>query len=109
MVVLTWGPDRIDVVVHPQSVVHSLIELRDGSVIAQLGVDRHAAADSVRAVVSRAMADRTARLSILRRCGRLDFAQPDTGQFPCLGLAYRALQGGSALPVILNAANEIAV
>ena len=102
------GPDRIDVVVHPQSVVHSLIELRDGSVIAQLGVT------DMRLPIQYALSYperwQTELPSLdLTACGRLDFAQPDTGQFPCLGLAYRALQGGSALPVILNAANEIAV
>ncbi len=102
------GPDRIDVVVHPQSVVHSLVELRDGSVIAQLGVTdmrlpiQYALSYPERWQTELPPLD-------LAACGRLDFAQPDTGRFPCLGLAYRALEGGSALPVILNAANEVAV
>ena len=103
-----FGPDRIDVVVHPQSVVHSFVELCDGSMIAQLGV-----AD-MRLPIQYALSypDRweTQLPSLdLAAYGRLDFSQPDVRRFPCLGLAYRALQGGSALPVILNAANEIAV
>ena len=102
------GPDRIDVVVHPQSVVHSLVELRDGSVIAQLGIT------DMRLPIQYALSypDRwhTALPPLdLTTCGPLDFSQPDTGRFPCLELAYRALEGGSALPVILNAANEVAV
>jgi 1-deoxy-D-xylulose-5-phosphate reductoisomerase len=102
------GPERIDVVVHPQSVVHSLVELRDGSVIAQLGVT------DMRLPIQYALSyperweTELPRLD-LAACGRLDFFQPDTGRFPCLGLAYRALEGGSALPVMLNAANEVAV
>ena len=102
------GPDRIDVVVHPQSVVHSLVELRDGSVIAQLGPT------DMRLPIQYALSyperwDTELPPLDLAARGRLDFAQPDTGRFPCLGLAYRALRGGSALPVILNAANEVAV
>ena len=102
------GPDRIDVVVHPQSVVHSLVELRDGSVIAQLGVT------DMRLPIQYALSYperwHTALPPLdLTACGSLDFSQPDTARFPCLRLAYRALEGGSALPVILNAANEVAV
>lgn len=102
------GPDRIDVVVHPQSVVHSLVELRDGSVIAQLGVT------DMRLPIQYALSyperwhTELPRLD-LSTCGRLEFSQPDTDRFPCLGLAYRALEGGPGLPVILNAANEVAV
>ena len=102
------GPDRIDIVVHPQSVVHSLVELRDGSVIAQLGVT------DMRLPIQYALSY-PERWSTelppldLSACGRLDFSQPDTGRFPCLGLAYRALEEGSAFPVILNTANEVAV
>ena len=101
-------PDRIDVVVHPQSVVHSLVELRDGSVIAQLGVTdmrlpiQYAFSYPERWPAPLPALDLTA-------CGSLDFQAPDTGRFPCLGLAYHALQAGPALPVVLNAANEVAV
>jgi 1-deoxy-D-xylulose-5-phosphate reductoisomerase len=101
-------PDRIDVVVHPQSIVHSMVELVDGSVIAQLGVT------DMRLPIQYAFSyperwdTPIARLD-LARLGRLDFLPPDPGRFPCLGLATRALADGRALPVVLNAANEVAV
>ena len=100
--------DRIDVVVHPQSVVHSLVELRDGSVIAQMGVT------DMRLPIQYAFSypdrwDSPLPPLDLAACGRLEFAPPDLERFPCLGLAYRALRGGPALPVALNAANEAAV
>ena len=100
--------ERIDVVVHPQSVVHSLVELRDGSQIAQLGVT------DMRLPIQYAFSypdrwDSGLAALDLAACGRLDFSRPDTGRFPCLALAYRALRGGAALPVALNAANEVAV
>ena len=100
--------ERIDVVVHPQSVVHSLVELRDGSVIAQMGVT------DMRLPIQYAFSwpDRwdspLPPLDLAAR-GRLEFGPPDLDRFPCLGLAYRALRGGPALPVALNAANEAAV
>ena len=100
--------DRIDVVVHPQSVVHSLVELRDGSQIAQLGVT------DMRLPIQYAFSypdrwDTGLPPLDLTACGRLEFGRPDTERFPCLALAYRALGGGPALPVALNAANEVAV
>ena len=100
--------DQIDVVVHPQSVVHSMVELTDGSVIAQLGVT------DMRLPIQYAFSypERwTAQLPQLDlvRAGRLDFAAPDTQAFPCLSLAYRALGAERSLPVVLNAANEVAV
>ncbi len=100
--------DRIDVVVHPQSVVHSLVELCDGSVIAQMGIT------DMRLPIQYAFSypDRwDSRLPPLdlAACGRLEFSPPDPERFPCLGLAYRALRGGPALPAALNAANEVAV
>jgi len=99
---------RIDVVVHPQSIVHSIVELSDGSMIAQLGV-----AD-MRLPIQYAFSypDRwTTGLPVLdlTSTARLEFHQPDHDRFPCLGLAYRALDGGAALSVVLNAANEVAV
>ena len=101
-------PDRIDVVVHPQSIVHSLVELRDGSLIAQLGVT------DMRLPIQYAFSypDRwEAPLPPLDLvgCGRLEFERPDVSRFPCLALAYRALRGPAGLPIILNAANELAV
>ncbi len=100
--------DHIDVVIHPQSIVHSMIELTDGSIIAQLG------ATDMRLPIQYAFShpDRwTAPLPSLdlTRAGRLDFDAPDTYAFPCLRLAYRALEAARSLPVVLNAANEVAV
>jgi 1-deoxy-D-xylulose-5-phosphate reductoisomerase len=102
------GRERIDVVVHPQSVVHSMVELIDGSIIAQLGVT------DMRLPIQYAFSypERwTTPLSSLDlvRAGRLEFEHPDTDQFPCLALAFRALEGDAGLPIVLNAANEIAV
>ena len=99
---------HIDVLIHPQSVVHSLIELLDGSVLAQLGI-----AD-MRIPIAYALAypDRLVNdLPILNlaKTGLLEFRKPDTKKFPCLGLAYEAGRLGGTAPVVLNAANEIAV
>lgn len=101
------APD-IDVVIHPQSVVHSMVELVDGSMIAQLGVT------DMRLPIQYAFSypDRwRAPLPSLdlARAGRLEFEVPDRDAFPCLGLAYRALDSAKSLPVVLNAANEVAV
>jgi 1-deoxy-D-xylulose-5-phosphate reductoisomerase len=100
--------DQIEVVIHPQSVVHSMVELTDGSIIAQLGVT------DMRLPIQYAFSypDRWAGPLPpldLTRAGRLDFEVPDTDAFPCLRLAYRALDAERSLPVVLNAANEIAV
>jgi 1-deoxy-D-xylulose-5-phosphate reductoisomerase len=102
------GADEIDVLVHPQSIVHSMVELVDGSVIAQLGVT------DMRLPIQYAFSypERWgARLPSLdlARAGRLEFAHPDLQRFPCLALAFRALRGAAGLPVVLNAANEVAV
>ena len=101
-------PDQIDVLVHPQSVVHSMVELVDGSCIAQLGVT------DMRLPIQYALSypERWAAplpSLDLAAAGRLEFSRPDTGAFPCLGLAYRALQGTPSAAVVLNAANEVAV
>ena len=101
-------PDRIDVVVHPQSIVHSLVELRDGSLIAQLGVtDMQLPIQYAFSYPDRWEAP-LPPLDLVR-CGRLEFDRPDVARFPCLALAYRALRGAGGLPIILNAANELAV
>jgi 1-deoxy-D-xylulose-5-phosphate reductoisomerase len=100
--------DQIDVVIHPQSVVHSLVELVDGSVIAQLGVTdmrlpiQYACSYPERWEAALPTLD-------LARSGRLEFLAPSFERFPCLNLAYRALRGPASLPVVLNAANEVAV
>ncbi len=100
--------DHIDVVIHPQSVVHSMVELTDGSIMAQLGVT------DMRLPIQYAFSypERWAApwpSLDLARAARLDFDVPDTTAFPCLQLAYRALAAERSLPVVLNAANEIAV
>jgi 1-deoxy-D-xylulose-5-phosphate reductoisomerase len=100
--------DQVDVVIHPQSIVHSLVELTDGSVIAQLGVT------DMRLPIQYACSyperwDGALPTLDLTRAGRLDFLAPDYERFPCLTLAYRALRSGDTFPVVLNAANEVAV
>jgi len=102
------GASQIDVVIHPQSVVHSLVELIDGSFIAQLGIT------DMRLPILYACSypDRwegPLPSLDLTQCGRLEFEAPSMERFPCLGLAYRALRAGGTAPVVLNAANEEAV
>ncbi len=100
--------DRIEVVVHPQSVIHSLVEYVDGSVLAQLGNP------DMRTPIAHAMAfperveSGVGSLSLFD-VARLDFERPDVERFPCLGLAFRALRAGGSAPAVLNAANEVAV
>ncbi len=102
------GPEALDVVVHPQSVIHGLVEFRDGSVVAQLGSPdmripiAHCLAWPVR------MGTPAARLD-LARIATLTFEEPDMTRFPALALARRALAAGAGAPTVLNAANEIAV
>jgi len=104
----TLQSDALDVVVHPQSIVHGLVEFRDGSVVAQLGSPdmripiAHCLAWPVR------MGTPVARLD-LARLATLTFEEPDPIRFPALALARRALLAGGAAPTVLNAANEIAV
>ena len=100
--------EQIAVVVHPQSVVHSMVEFVDGSIIAQLGVT------DMRLPIQYAFSYPERWESPLPPLdltlhSRLDFEPPDTGRFPCLDLAFRALAGDAGLPVVLNAANEVAV
>jgi 1-deoxy-D-xylulose-5-phosphate reductoisomerase len=102
------GADRIDVVIHPQSVVHSMVEFVDGSVLAQLGVADMRLPIQYAFSYPERWASPLESLDLVRS-GRLDFHAPDDEAFPCLGLAYRALEAERSLPVVLNAANEIAV
>ena len=99
---------RIDVVVHPQSIIHSMVELMDGSVIAQLGIT------DMRLPIQYAFSyphrwDAPVPFLDLTRMGALEFHEPAWADFPCLGLAYRALEADRSLPIVLNAANEVAV
>jgi 1-deoxy-D-xylulose-5-phosphate reductoisomerase len=103
-----FSADRIDVVVHPESVVHSMIELVDGSVIAQMGVtDMRHAIQYALTYPQRHSCDLPPL--DLTKLSALHFEAPDTERFPCLALAYRALREGGTLPAALNAANEEAV
>jgi 1-deoxy-D-xylulose-5-phosphate reductoisomerase len=102
------GPERIEVVVHPESVVHSLVEYIDGSVIAQLGNP------DMRTPIAHALGypERIAAgvdYLDLARIGTLHFERPDHQRFPCLRLAYEALAAGGSAPTVLNASNEVAV
>lgn len=101
-------PERIEVVIHPQSVVHSMVEYLDGSVLAQMGNP------DMRTPIAHAMAypDRIeagVRPLDLTSMAALSFEAPDFQRFPCLGLAYQALRAGGCVPAVLNAANEVAV
>jgi len=101
-------PRRIDIIVHPESVVHSMVEYLDGSVVAQLGVS------DMRGPISYAMAW-PERLPLdlppldLSRLGALTFEPPDPGRFPAFTLAYRALEMGGTAPAALSGADEAAV
>jgi 1-deoxy-D-xylulose-5-phosphate reductoisomerase len=103
-----FGADEIAIVVHPESIVHSMIEMVDGSVIAQLGVTdmRHAIQYALTYPERHASDLPPLNLAAL---SSLHFEEPDREKFPCIELAYRALREGGTLPAALNAANEEAV
>jgi 1-deoxy-D-xylulose-5-phosphate reductoisomerase len=103
-----FDADQISVVVHPQSIVHSMVEMVDGSIIAQMGVTdmRHAIQYALTYPERKAGCMPPLDLT---RLNRLDFESPDLDRFPCLGLAYDALRAGGTMPAVLNAANETAV
>lgn len=101
-------PERIEIVIHPQSAIHSMVEYEDGSVLAQLSHP------DMRIPIAHALAwperiESGARPVDLIELARLDFTAPDRDRFPCLGLAYAAAATGGTAPAILNAANEVAV
>ncbi|MGB0744507.1 MAG: 1-deoxy-D-xylulose-5-phosphate reductoisomerase, partial [Opitutales bacterium] len=101
-------PERLEVVIHPQSIVHSFVQLVDGSILAQLGPPsmtfaiQHCLLYPERAPGIEATTD-------FKEAFTLDFHAPDLGRYPCLDLAYQALSAGGAAPAVFNAANEIAV
>src|SRR6059058_5394326 len=102
------GYERIDVVVHPQSIIHSLIQLNDGAALAHMGYP------DMRVPISYALhwperADVPVRPLDLAELGRLTFEEPDLEAFPCLRLARDAAVAGGTAPCVLNAANEVAV
>ncbi|WP_158892261.1 MULTISPECIES: 1-deoxy-D-xylulose-5-phosphate reductoisomerase [unclassified Pseudomonas] len=101
-------PEQVEVVIHPQSVIHSLVDYVDGSVLAQLGNP------DMRTPIAHALAwperiDSGVAALDLFEIGRLDFERPDEERFPCLRLAREAAQAGGCMPATLNAANEVAV
>ena len=100
--------DRIDILVHPQSVIHSMVEYVDGSVLAQLGSPDMRIPIAYALAYPERMKTPAERLD-LGRIARLDFEAPDLDRFPALRLARQALEAGGAMPVVLNAANEVAV
>jgi len=101
-------PDQLEVIVHPQSVVHSFVEYIDGSMLAQLGTPDMRTPIAYCLAWPERMATPSARLD-LADVARLDFEAPDFDRFPALGLAWAALRAGGSAPAVLNAANEIAV
>ncbi|MFA5984274.1 MAG: 1-deoxy-D-xylulose-5-phosphate reductoisomerase [Methylococcaceae bacterium] len=101
-------PEQIQVVIHPQSVIHSMVDYVDGSVLAQMGNP------DMRIPIAHAMArparfDSGAAALNIFQIGRMDFEEPNLERFPCLRLAYDAINAGGIIPTVLNAANEIAV
>ncbi len=101
--------ERIRVLVHPQSLVHSIVDFIDGSSLAQLGLPDMRTALAVGLGWPQRMTSGVGALDLLAEGGRLDFEAPDLHAFPCLALAFRALQAGGTAPAVLNAANEEAV
>ncbi|HEX4985141.1 MAG TPA: 1-deoxy-D-xylulose-5-phosphate reductoisomerase [Burkholderiales bacterium] len=102
------APAQVEVAIHPQSIVHSLVEYLDGSVLAQLGNP------DMRTPIAHALAfperiEAGVQPLDLFAMGSLQFERPDMERFPCLRLAYRALEAGGSAPAVLNAANEVAV
>lgn len=103
-----FDADRISVIVHPQSVIHSMVEMVDGSVIAQLGVTDMKHPIQYALTYPDRIENCLEPLDLAAVSG-LTFEEPDIDRFPCLGLAYRALRTGGTMPAVLNAANEVAV
>ena len=100
---------KIDVVVHPQSVVHSMVEFIDGSVLAQLGLTDMRIAIQYALTYPERWTFAASLSGYLSDCPSWSFSKPDQEKFPCLSLAYRALRTGGTAPAVLNAANEVAV
>jgi 1-deoxy-D-xylulose-5-phosphate reductoisomerase len=102
------NPDQIQVVIHPQSVIHSMVDYVDGTVLAQMGNP------DMRIPIAHAMAwperfDSGAKPLNIFEVRHMDFEVPNLERFPCLRLAYKAMKAGGTMPTVLNAANEIAV
>jgi 1-deoxy-D-xylulose-5-phosphate reductoisomerase len=102
------SPDRIHVIIHPQSVIHSMVSYKDGSVIAQLGIPDMKGAIAY-AITFPERLDLNQPIPDFAEIGKFTFEQPNLEKFPCLSLAYQACKAGGTLPAVLNAANERAV
>jgi len=102
------SPEYIDVVVHPQSIIHSMVEYKDGCVMAELGEPDMQAPIAYALSYPERINTKVKKLD-LSKIGTLTFQKPDTDKFPALNLAYQVLREGGTSPVILNAANEVAV
>jgi len=103
-----FSPDMIDVLIHPQSIIHSMVELKDRSIIAQLSVPDMKGPIAYALSYPERLDDPMPFLD-LSSVGRLTFEKPDTESFPCLLYAYEAMREGGTMPAVLNAANEVAV
>jgi len=103
-----FAPDRIRVLVHPQSIIHSMVEYRDGSVIAQLGKPDMRIPIQLALTWPERCSNDFPKLDPIK-CGPLTFEEPDTETFRCLRLAYDALEAGGTMPAVMNGANEAAV
>lgn len=104
-----FPPDRVSVIVHPESVIHSMISYRDGSVLAQLGVPDMRTPIAVALAWPERIETKVKPLNLVDYGSLRFYGPPDKNAFPCLGLAYEALAMGGGAPAVLNAANEVAV
>lgn len=102
------APDKIKVLVHPQSIVHSMVEYQDGAVVAQLGMPDMKGPIAYALSYPERLLDVSPALD-LAKVGTLTFEEPDMDRFPCLAYAFDALQEGGSMPAVLSAANEVAV
>ncbi len=102
------SPERIEVLVHPQSVIHSMVQFEDGSVLAQLGVPDMKLPIAYALSYPKRLKSRSQRLDF-RHYASLTFEEPDTKRFRNLAYAFEAIRKGGNMPCILNAANEVAV
>ncbi len=100
--------DKIKVLVHPQSIIHSMVEYRDGAVVAQLGMPDMKGPIAYALSYPERLADVSPELD-LAQVGTLTFEEPDTDRFPCLAYAFDALNAGGTMPAVVSAANEVAV
>ena len=100
--------DQIHILIHPQSIIHSMVEYRDGSIIAQLGIPHMMTAISYALSFPRHIDTLLPALK-LEEIGSMTFSKPDTAKFRCLDLALRAARAGGSMPAVLNGANEVAV